>query len=329
MHSNLKPAAFSLALFGFLSLMAWTGKLAQIDGFKLRIFTWVVEDLAVGNFGRQGAAILFAGIGVTIAAAIVRLSRTTEEHEDTPVMPGLFQRLRSQFSPETRSRDVGSAWMSRVRSNYDLGDKPGTRTKFYGHDWEPAEFVIPPMPKDAFDNMTRSGRGYALRREELPEAAAVWNEKRFARLGDIFWVTGFMVVRGKLAEVLSRFDLGEGGLVPFPFYKADLATPYPGDFFLINFGCIKNSLLPEQCAGARKWVVEKATGLQWWELNDHQPDAEVVLSQAALEGPDLWFEATVYRRLFMSQPLGQAIVDAGLGEVFDMLPCRVVEAKQQ
>jgi hypothetical protein len=289
----------------------------------------------VGTFGRNGAAILFAGIGLLASAAILGLAVSpaaqcvTCRTRGDASMTGLFQRLHSRMSREPQSRDIGTAWLSKVRSNYELGDKPGTRTKFYGHEWEPADFVIPPTPDDVMDAMKRSGRGHALRREELPEAAAVWNEKRFKRLGDIFWATGFMVVRGEVAEILSRFDLGEGGLVPFPFYKADLETPYPGDFFLINFGCIKNSLLPGQCGDAKKWFVVKATGVQMWHLNDLQPEAEVVLSQAALEGPDLWFEESVHGRLFMSKALGQSIVDAGLGEVFDLLPCRVVEAKPQ
>lgn len=241
------------------------------------------------------------------------------------MITGLYQRLRSQIAPERPSRVIGNAWLSKVRSNYELGDKPGIRTKFYGYEWEPAEFVGPETPEDVFANMRRSGEGYALRREELPEAAAVWNEKRFNRLGDIFWASGFMVVRDGLAEVLSRFDLGEGGLIPFPFYRADLETPYPGNFFLLNFGCIKNSLMPDQCGDARKWFVVKATGLQMWHLNDLQPDAEVALSQAALEGADLWFEEMVHGVLFMSDALGQAIMDTGQGKVFDLLSCRVVQ----
>ncbi len=121
------------------------------------------------------------------------------------------------------------------------------RTKYFGHDWEPAEFNIPTTPDDVYASMRRAGQGFALRREELPEAAAVWNEKRFKLLGGIFYAGGFLVVRGKLAETLARFDQGEGGLIPFLVYQADLETPYPGEFFLLNFGFINNTILPEQC----------------------------------------------------------------------------------
>lgn len=214
-------------------------------------------------------------------------------------------------------------WMSSVKSNYALGDKPGLRTKFYSHNWEPAEFKIPLAPDDIFANMRRAGEGFALRREELPEAAAVWNEKRFKLLGDIFYAGGFLVVRGKLAEVLARFDLGDGGLVPFPIYKADLETPYPGEFFLLNFGCRKNTLFPEESGKVSKFVVEKKTGIQHWKVDEWVKEP-VALSRGALGGCDLWVEEVLYNKLFMSDALARAIIDIGLQEVFALEECKIV-----
>ena len=65
----------TLALFGFLAAMAWTGKLVGIDGFKIRLFSWIVEDVGVGNFGRAGATIIFAVIGVLSVPAVLWLRR--------------------------------------------------------------------------------------------------------------------------------------------------------------------------------------------------------------------------------------------------------------
>lgn len=217
----------------------------------------------------------------------------------------------------------GKVWMSSVKSNYKLGDRPGVRTKFYGYDWEPAEFEIPVMPDDLHANMRRAGQGFALKREELPEAAAVWNEKRFKVFGDIFYAGGFLVVRGKLAEVLARFDLGDGGLVPFPVLKADLETPYSGEFFLLNFGCRKNTLVPEMCGDAQKFLVRKDTGQQVWHINKFYPDSEVVLSAAALEGADLWVEEAAHRKVFMSDALARAVIEIGMGDIFNLLECRI------
>ncbi|TIX51884.1 hypothetical protein [Alteraurantiacibacter aquimixticola] len=222
---------------------------------------------------------------------------------------------------------MSRVWMSSVKSNYALGDKPGLRSKFYGYDWTPAEFKIPLAPDDVYANMKRAGEGFALRREELPEAAAVWNEKRFKLLGDIFYTGGFLVVRGKLAEVLARFDLGEGGLIPFTIYQADLETPYPGEFFLLNFGCRKNTLLPELSSKVVKFVVEKKTGIQFWKTNDWEKDP-VALSPGALQGPDLWFEEVLYNKIFMSDALAQAIIDIGMKDAFALEECRIVEDAQ-
>lgn len=217
----------------------------------------------------------------------------------------------------------GKVWMSSVKSNYALGDKPGVRTKYYGYNWQPAEFIIPLAPDDVHANMRRAGQGFALQREELPEAAAVWNEKRFEFLGDIFYAGGFFVVRGKLADTLSRFDLGEGGLIPFAVYKADLETPYPGEFFLLNFGAHKNTILIEQCEDARKFIVRKETGQQVWHINKLNPDGEIWLSSEALVGPDLWFEPAVHNKIFMSDPLAQAIIGIGMKDIFRLQECRI------
>ncbi|MEO9462034.1 MAG: hypothetical protein ABJ242_04790 [Marinomonas sp.] len=214
--------------------------------------------------------------------------------------------------------------MSSVKSNYALGDKPGIRTKFYNQDWTPAEFKIPLASDDVFANMKRAGQGFALRREELPEAAAVWNEKRFKLLGDIFYTGGFLVVRGKLAEVLARFDLGDGGLVPFPTFKADLETPYPGEFFLLNFGCRKNTLVPEKSEKVSKFVVEKKTGIQHWKV-DEWVKGPVAISSEALGGGDLWVEEVLYNKFFMSDALAQAITDIDMRDTFALEECRIVE----
>ena len=214
------------------------------------------------------------------------------------------------------------AWMSSLKSNQQLGDDQGVRVKFFGHDWEPATSKVPLTPDDVLANMRLYGQGHARQRDQLPESLAVWDERRFRKAGDIFSV-GFFVVRGRLAETLARFDLGEGGLIPFPVYQADLATPYPGEFFLLNFGCIKNSILVDRCEDARKFVVDKASGLQIWHINRSKSAGEVVLSPRALSGPDLWFEEAVHNKLFLSDALGQALLDIGMGEVFRLTRCRI------
>jgi hypothetical protein len=217
----------------------------------------------------------------------------------------------------------GGVWMSGVLSPSGLGNKQGSRTKFYGKEWNSAEFILPVPPPSVMESLKRYKQGYSLEREEFPEAEAVWNDKHFAKRRDLFFAGPFFAVQNKLADVLSRFDLGEGGLIPFPIYQADLETPYPGEFFLLNFGAIKNTILPEQCEDATKFLIRKATGLQIWHINDFKPDGEVVVSRQALVGPDLWFEEAVHHKIFMSEDLAQAIIDIGLGDVFRLKQCRI------
>ena len=221
-----------------------------------------------------------------------------------------------------------TVWMSSVQSNAQIGMKQGLREKFYGHDWTPAEFEIPLLPDEVFNAMDLSSKGYSLRREQMPEAGAVWNEKAFSKVGNILAIGGFFAVRGKLAEVLSRFDLGDGELYPLHVYQADLTSPYPDEFFLLNFGARKDTVLPELCDDARKFVVRRATGKQVWKINQLQPDADVVLSKDALRGADLWIEDAVHNRIFMSDPLAQGIIEIGLKDVFRLQKCRLVGAGQ-
>ncbi len=154
----------------------------------------------------------------------------------------------------------GKVWMSSVLDNYDIGMKQGSRTKFYGRQWTPASFTIPPEPEDVYQAFKRHRQGFALERVDFPEAIAIWDEKRFKKIMDLFTAGPFFAVKGKLAEVLSRFDLGDGGLIPFPIYKADLETPYPGAFFLLNFGAQKKLSCLSRARMSKKEVLVKNPG---------------------------------------------------------------------
>jgi hypothetical protein len=240
------------------------------------------------------------------------------------VVFGKWRRDRTQDSSGSEGSDMsGGVWMSSLLSNYDIGMKQGARTKFYDHEWNPADIKLPVPPPSVMEASRRHMQGFALKRSEFPEAGAVWGEKRFKKVADILMVGPFYAVRGRLAEVLSRFDLGEGGLITFPFYKADLETPYSGELFLLNFGCIKNTLLPEQCDDATTFLIRKATGVQIYHINDFKPDGDVVLTSQALSGPDLWFEEAAHHKIFLSDALAQALIEIGMGDVFRLKQCQI------
>lgn len=216
-------------------------------------------------------------------------------------------------------------WMSSLLGNYDIGMKQGTRTKFYGCNWNPASLDIPLEPDEIYAASRKHMTGFALERSDFPEAVAVFDEKRFARCKDVFTAGPFYAVKGALADTLRRFDLGDGGLLPLTVYQSDLSTPLTGEFFILNFGARKHGFLPEKSGDARKFLVDRETGVQVWDVNALKPDAEVALSSTALNGADLWFDPAVYNKFFLSDQLAQALIALGMADVFKLKACKVLE----
>jgi hypothetical protein len=220
---------------------------------------------------------------------------------------------------------AAKVWISRVKSDGTLGDKTGLRWKLFGGDWSPATHIRG-VPEDAYlELVQKNGRGFALDRAAFPEALAVWDRKRFRRLGDFFWANGFVVVRGRLAETLHRFDLGEGGLLPLRIFQEDLTTPEPGEFFFVNFGARKDSLVAEQSKALNMLYVDRATGRQVWSVLFGVTDGDIALTSAAREGADVWNEERIHSMIFMSEALVTAIRDAGVKIDFRLSECRIVE----
>ncbi|GGB71303.1 hypothetical protein [Blastomonas aquatica] len=69
--------------------------------------------------------------------------------------------------------------------------------------------------------------------------------------------------------------------------------------------------------------IQKITGLELLRVNGWSKDGDVVLSEIALSGPDLWFEARVDHKIFLSDALAQRLISIGLGDVFKLKECRI------
>jgi len=206
-----------------------------------------------------------------------------------------------------------------------IGNKQGLRWKRFGSDWSPAQHKIELTDRADYDACKMHSEGYALQREQFPEALAVWDRTCFSGLGDLFTAGGFYAVQGKLAAVLAQFNLGEGGLIPFPIYKEDLRTPEEGDFLLLNFGARKKTFIADQSKSIRKMFIEKKSKLPVWDVGFGVKDDDIALSADALQGADLWMEERVFHQIFMSDALVSAIHDAGVGTDFRLSQCRVIE----
>lgn len=224
---------------------------------------------------------------------------------------------------------VDQVWISEVLSNGDLGDKLGIRQKWHDEPWEApyVRHVVPGKSEYVRAAIFRHFAGQTMKREEMPEASAVYSMPDFERAKDVFFAGAFLAVKGRVAKVLAKFDFGpDGGLVPYTIYEADEKTPLPGPFYLVNFGSFKDCFLPESSANIEKIGVHPQTGQSHWSLR-YLRDSDIAVSPAALAGADVWMCPGVEGRIFMSnrvvEALRSSLGDADLSE-FRLHRCRVV-----
>lgn len=215
-------------------------------------------------------------------------------------------------------------WVSTVGSNSRLFDKPGIREKHYGQDWAPPKFEFDAPTQEQLQNALRHNRGEKLKREDFVEAVYVFDPKRWSRVKDLFAIEGFFCVKGKLAELLKEFDLGDGELVEFPIYEMDKTTRLPGPFYFLNFGSQKDCFLPEETKGARLIAKNKEKGVEIWRGPPDAVDGDIAVAASALEGADLWVDPKLKSAFFMSGALHDAIEAAKLKIDFRFSKARMV-----
>lgn len=219
---------------------------------------------------------------------------------------------------------TGQVWVSSVMSDYSIGDKQGIREKFYGEEWAPPTFQLGVPPKHVLETYRRHNRGEPLQRTDFPEAMYVFAENNWKRVGDLFTAGSFYAVKGRLAEVLKDFDLGQGGLIEFPIYESDKTTRLPGPFYLLSFGAVKDSFIPVESQKLRTRRTLERDGYELWATYD-LVDGDIAVTRAAFEGADLWFERKLENRMFMSGRLHDAILAAKVKVKFQFAEGRVVK----
>lgn len=219
---------------------------------------------------------------------------------------------------------IGRIWVSDFAG--ELFDKIGLRHKYRDEPWEEPypHFRVPRRTLDYLSHQRRYVQGHPVSPEHFPEASAIYAPERFPPEHPISMAGIGYLVHDRLADILRRFDIGPGGLIPHAIYEADEVTPIAEQWWHLGLGAQKRSFLPGR--SRKLMTVFDGKGLR---DSIHQPwpdrrDDDLTFSTAALEGPDLWAEAELTYCLLMSQPLGQALIDAGLGEVFQLRTALVV-----
>lgn len=177
---------------------------------------------------------------------------------------------------------------------------------------------------DAIKIYYRNVQGESLSPELFPPAIfpAGHSKTNYIKLPHLFFANCFWVVSGEVADVMARFDLGEGHLYPTNVVRKDRKTPIGDRWFCFNFGNVKDTLVAEQSRSIRR-LASEAIDI-WRPPFDFEGDDQLALSAAALEGPDIWIEARLKETFFVSDRLRQALKAERLARPFGFQRCRIV-----
>jgi hypothetical protein len=151
-------------------------------------------------------------------------------------------------------------------------------------------------------------------------------DTKLRRLPDFFYGAGMYIVSQKAADVFRQFDLGYGGCAPVTIFQGDRrAELSETEYSILYFGCCKQAFsaeLSNMTAFSRNMYIRQGqTGYNPLEVGD----GDCVLSAMALEGPDLWIDASVGSAFFMSERLVAAIKGAALSGTMCLKSCRVAD----
>ena len=156
----------------------------------------------------------------------------------------------------------------------------------------------------------------------------VWNDKgrkEPARLPDLSIINGYPIISERSAAVLRQHDLGEGAIFAIEgAYQSDRATRIAGDYFCWVFGNQKSAFLPHESSDKQPFGVKVDGEYVRWNLPILPRDNGLAVSTAALDGPDVWVDPLLFKSVFLSDPLGDALDQAGLGKAFRLFRCPVI-----
>lgn len=168
--------------------------------------------------------------------------------------------------------------------------------------------------------------GKPVPRELCPRQ--IWNDegrKAWTHLPDVSIVNGWPIVSESAEAVFRSFDLGEGALYPLEgAYQSDRSTRIPGDYFCWTFGNQKTAFLPHESPDKQPFGVKVDGDYLRWNMPVVHHDGQLAVSGAALDGPDVWVDPLLFKSVFLSAPLGDALEEQGLRKAFRLSRCRVI-----
>ena len=168
-------------------------------------------------------------------------------------------------------------------------------------------------------------KGMPVPKDACPKR--IWGKENagiFASLPALFCAEGHYIASEEPAHILHQFELGSGAVYPITegVHQKDDLTRVPGQYFCWIFGNVKRAFLEGQSPSAPALVNDER---DWCGMPVVMEDGDIAVSASALSGPDVWIDPTLFKSIFLSGPLGQALIDAGLGQAFRLKRCRVVQ----
>lgn len=210
---------------------------------------------------------------------------------------------------------------------HELFDKIGLRHKYRGEPWEEPypRHIVPQRMVDQLPNLQRYVQGFPVSPDLFPEASAVYSKKLFPNGRPVSMAGIAYIVNEQVEGVFREFDIGPGGLNPYPIYEDDETTPIMERWWILGFGSQKQSFLPERSKKFLTIVNGKGVKPSIYSVWPARRDDDLSFSRAALIGADLWAEENLKDGLMMSHALGTRIIAAGLGDVFQIRSALVVD----
>ena len=150
--------------------------------------------------------------------------------------------------------------------------------------------------------------------------------KRLNKLQPHFFTSGWFYLSEEARNVFCRFDIGQGQIYPVEILEEDRKTRLPIKYYCVNFANVKSCLLPEQSKDIKenRYVPGK------WVYRDYYKDIRdreygIVVTPAALQGPDMWLAKNLSSILFLSDRLVQGLKAAGVDRDFNLFRCKVLD----
>lgn len=164
-------------------------------------------------------------------------------------------------------------------------------------------------------------KGLPVAPEDCPRQ--IWSTRpgSLDRLPHVFLVNGDWIVSGEATEIFRRFDLGDGALCPVGVLQSDKTTPAKGNWFTWSIGNRKSAFSEADSPATSAMA---GVGRSLCLIPTISKDDDIVVSASALTGPDIWVDPTLFKSIFVSGPLGEALTAAGLAKAFRLFRCRLV-----